>query len=59
MKSTSVKKEPILRILKECFIKIVHIVFLEIYKSFELRLKDLLAKKRLCFRKPSEELEKE
>ena len=59
MKSTSVKKEPILRILKECFVKFFHIVFLEICKSFELRPNDLLAKKRLCFGKPSEELEKE
>ena len=35
------------------------IVFLEICKSFELLLKGLSTKKRLCFGKPSEELEKE
>ena len=36
-----------------------HIVFLEICKSFELLPKGLSTKKRLCFGKPSEELEKE
>ena len=36
-----------------------YIAFLEICKSFELVLKDLSTKKRLCFGKPSEELEKE
>ena len=36
-----------------------HIVFLEICKSFELLPKGLSTKKRLCFGKPSEELQKE
>ena len=36
-----------------------HTVFLEICKSFELVLKGLSTKKRLCFGKPSEKLEKE
>ena len=36
-----------------------YIAFLEICKSFELVLKDLSTKKRLCFGKPSGELEKE
>ena len=43
------------RILKTFF----HIVFLEICKLFELIPKGLSTKKRLCFGKPSEELEKE
>ena len=43
------------RIFKTFF----HIVFLEICKSFELLPKGLSTKKRLCFGKPSEELEKE
>ena len=36
-----------------------HIVFLVMCKSFRLLPKDLLTKKRLCFGKPSDELEKE
>ena len=43
------------RIFKTFF----HIVFLEICTSFELLPKGLLTKKRLCFGKQSEELEKE
>ena len=43
------------RIFKTFF----NIVFLEICKSFELLPKGLSTKKRLCFGKPSEELEKE
>ena len=43
------------RIFKTSF----HIVFLEVCKSFELIPKGLSTKKRLCFEKPSEELEKE
>ena len=43
------------RIFKTFF----HIVFLEICKSFELLPKGLPTKKRLCFGKLSEELEKE
>ena len=43
------------RIFKTFF----HIVFLEICKSFELLPKGLSTKKRLCFGKPSEELQKE
>ena len=36
-----------------------HIVFLEIRKSLELLPRGLSTKKRLCFGKPSEELDKE
>ena len=43
------------RIFKTFF----HIVFLEICTSFELLPKGLSTKKRLCFGKQSEELEKE
>ena len=41
------------------FKNFLHILFLKLYKSFELLPKGLSTKKRFYFGKPSEELEKE
>ena len=43
----------------EIFKTFFHIEFLEICKSFELLSMGLSTQKRLCFEKPSEEVEKE
>ena len=52
-------KKTCLKNFERIFETFCYIVFLEICKLFELLLKGLSTKKRLCFGKPSEELEKE